>query len=165
MPTVPRVWVRRFWIRSTPFDLMLRYGFIPEAQLEGRVSIVMADPTDILKLDEIETQLEELLAETRRAAAEEGAEVILTGILPTLAALMKSAKECEKELTAKVIWSLAFVEDNRHVIMNESALAVVEGKPLVNSVNGEEASLQSVLPLVKERGAAVIGLTMAGVIQ
>ncbi len=40
--------------RTTPFDLMLRYGFIPEAQLEGRVSIVMADPTDIRKLDEIE---------------------------------------------------------------------------------------------------------------
>jgi 5-methyltetrahydrofolate--homocysteine methyltransferase len=41
-----------------------------------------------------------------------------------------------------------------------AALAVVPGKPLVNSVTGEEASLQAVLPLVKERGAAVIGLTM-----
>ncbi len=41
-----------------------------------------------------------------------------------------------------------------------AALVVVEGKPLVNSVNGEEASLKSVLPLVKDRGAAVIGLTM-----
>ncbi len=43
--------------RTTPFDLMLRYGFIPEAQLEGRVSIVMADPTDIRRLDEIELLL------------------------------------------------------------------------------------------------------------
>jgi 5-methyltetrahydrofolate--homocysteine methyltransferase len=41
-----------------------------------------------------------------------------------------------------------------------AALAVAPGKPLVNSVNGEEASLQSVLPIVKDRGAAVIGLTM-----
>lgn len=41
-----------------------------------------------------------------------------------------------------------------------AALKVVPGKPLVNSVNGEEASLRSVLPLVKDRGAAVIGLTM-----
>jgi 5-methyltetrahydrofolate--homocysteine methyltransferase len=41
-----------------------------------------------------------------------------------------------------------------------AALAVAPGKPLVNSVNGEESSLKSVLPLVKERGAAVIGLTM-----
>lgn len=35
-----------------------------------------------------------------------------------------------------------------------------EGKPIVNSVNGEEKSLSRVLPLVKEYGAAVIGLTM-----
>ena len=41
-----------------------------------------------------------------------------------------------------------------------AALAVVPGKPLVNSVNGEEASLKAVLPVVKEHGAAVIGLTM-----
>jgi 5-methyltetrahydrofolate--homocysteine methyltransferase len=41
-----------------------------------------------------------------------------------------------------------------------SALAIYEGKALVNSVNGEEHSLGSVLPLVKEYGAAVIGLCM-----
>jgi 5-methyltetrahydrofolate--homocysteine methyltransferase len=41
-----------------------------------------------------------------------------------------------------------------------AALKVVPGKPLVNSVNGEERSLSSVLPLVAERGAAVIGLVM-----
>jgi 5-methyltetrahydrofolate--homocysteine methyltransferase len=41
-----------------------------------------------------------------------------------------------------------------------AALAIIPGKPLVNSVNGEERSLQAVLPMVKEFGAAVIGLTM-----
>jgi 5-methyltetrahydrofolate--homocysteine methyltransferase len=41
-----------------------------------------------------------------------------------------------------------------------AALAVMPGKPLVNSVNGEEASLAAVLPIVREFGAAVIGLTM-----
>jgi len=41
-----------------------------------------------------------------------------------------------------------------------AALGVVPGKPLVNSVNGEEASLEAVLPVVKEFGAAVIALTM-----
>ena len=41
-----------------------------------------------------------------------------------------------------------------------AALAVLPGKPLVNSVNGEEKSLEAVLPVVKEYGAAVIGLTM-----
>jgi len=41
-----------------------------------------------------------------------------------------------------------------------AALEVYPGKALINSVNGEEASLKRVLPLVKEFGAAVIGLTM-----
>jgi 5-methyltetrahydrofolate--homocysteine methyltransferase len=42
----------------------------------------------------------------------------------------------------------------------EAALSIYEGKALVNSVNGEEKSLKSVLPLVKEYDAAVIGLCM-----
>ncbi len=42
----------------------------------------------------------------------------------------------------------------------EAALEVYQGKPLVNSVNGEEKNLERVLPLVAEYGAAVIGLTM-----
>ncbi len=41
-----------------------------------------------------------------------------------------------------------------------AALELYEGKALVNSVNGEERSLEAVLPLVKEHGAAVIGLCM-----
>jgi 5-methyltetrahydrofolate--homocysteine methyltransferase len=42
----------------------------------------------------------------------------------------------------------------------EAGLKAAPGKPLINSVNGEEKQLASVLPLVKERGAAVIGLTI-----
>ncbi len=41
-----------------------------------------------------------------------------------------------------------------------SGLAAYNGKALVNSVSGEESKLESVLPLVKEHGAAVIGLTL-----
>lgn len=40
----------------------------------------------------------------------------------------------------------------------EAALKIYKGKPLINSVTGEEHSLAKVLPLVKEYGAAVIGL-------
>ncbi|MGW8265297.1 MAG: dihydropteroate synthase [Longimicrobiales bacterium] len=39
-------------------------------------------------------------------------------------------------------------------------LEVYQGKALVNSVNGEEHRLETVLPLVKKHGAAVIGLAM-----
>jgi 5-methyltetrahydrofolate--homocysteine methyltransferase len=41
-----------------------------------------------------------------------------------------------------------------------AALQVYQGKPLVNSVNGEEKNLSRVLPLVADYGAAVIGLCM-----
>jgi 5-methyltetrahydrofolate--homocysteine methyltransferase len=41
-----------------------------------------------------------------------------------------------------------------------AGLQAYEGKALVNSVTGEERSLLDTLPLVKEFGAAVIGLTM-----
>lgn len=40
----------------------------------------------------------------------------------------------------------------------EAALKVYKGKPLINSVTGEDHSLADVLPLVKKYGAAVIGL-------
>jgi 5-methyltetrahydrofolate--homocysteine methyltransferase len=40
------------------------------------------------------------------------------------------------------------------------ALRVYNGKAIVNSVTGEEDALNAILPLVKEYGAAVIGLTI-----
>jgi 5-methyltetrahydrofolate--homocysteine methyltransferase len=42
----------------------------------------------------------------------------------------------------------------------EAALKVIVGKCLINSVNGEEKSMHAILPIAKEYGAAVIGLTM-----
>ena len=42
----------------------------------------------------------------------------------------------------------------------KEALKVYRGKPIVNSVTGEENSLNEILPLVKEYGTAVIGLTI-----
>jgi len=42
----------------------------------------------------------------------------------------------------------------------EAALRVYKGKPLVNSVNGEREKLSTILPVIKEYGAAVIGLTL-----
>lgn len=42
----------------------------------------------------------------------------------------------------------------------EAALRIYNGKAIVNSVNGEEAVMEKILPLVKKYGAAVIGLTL-----
>ncbi len=41
----------------------------------------------------------------------------------------------------------------------EAGLAVYQGKALVNSVTGEEESLERVLPLVKKHGAAVVAIS------
>jgi 5-methyltetrahydrofolate--homocysteine methyltransferase len=50
--------------------------------------------------------------------------------------------------------------DTANVNALEAALKVYSGKALVNSVNGEEEKLETVLPLIKQYNAAVIGLTM-----
>lgn len=42
----------------------------------------------------------------------------------------------------------------------EAALKICPGKPIVNSVTGQVASLEAVLPLIKEYGVAVIALTI-----
>ncbi len=42
----------------------------------------------------------------------------------------------------------------------EAGLRVYNGKAIVNSVNGEDESLDAILPLVKKYGAAVVGLTL-----
>jgi 5-methyltetrahydrofolate--homocysteine methyltransferase len=63
------------------------------------------------------------------------------------------------EMLASVV-DVPFCLDSANPDVLAAGLATAPGKPLVNSVSGEEHKLEAVLPLVKERGAAVIGLTM-----
>jgi 5-methyltetrahydrofolate--homocysteine methyltransferase len=49
--------------------------------------------------------------------------------------------------------------DSSIVAALEAGLAVYKGKPLVNSVTGEEERLESVLPLVRKYGAAVVAIS------
>ncbi|MBQ8687800.1 MAG: homocysteine S-methyltransferase family protein [Ruminococcus sp.] len=72
----------------------------------------------------------------------------------------------EKDMMVRTVKALQSVEDvplqldstNPEVL--EAALRIYNGKPIVNSVNGEEESLRTILPLVKKYGAAVVGLTL-----
>lgn len=50
--------------------------------------------------------------------------------------------------------------DSGKIEILAAGLQAAAGKPLVNSVNAEENQLANILPLVKDRGAAVIGLTI-----
>ena len=43
--------------REIPLDLMIRYQFLPEHREDDRISVVVGDPTDVLKLDELELLL------------------------------------------------------------------------------------------------------------
>jgi 5-methyltetrahydrofolate--homocysteine methyltransferase len=70
----------------------------------------------------------------------------------------------ESELLAKMLKlvqetaDVPICIDSSVVEALEAGLDVYEGKPLVNSVTGEDDRLEEILPLVARRGAAVIGL-------
>lgn len=49
--------------------------------------------------------------------------------------------------------------DSSIIAALEAGLAVYQGKPLVNSVTGEDESLEKVLPLVAKHGAAVVAIS------
>lgn len=72
----------------------------------------------------------------------------------------------EKEMMVKVLKSIQGIVDVPLQIDStvpevlEAALRVYNGKPLVNSVNGEDEILHKILPLVKKYGGAVLGLTL-----
>jgi len=50
--------------------------------------------------------------------------------------------------------------DSKDIDALNSALSIYKGKPIINSVTGEEKSLNTVLRIVKDYNAAVIGLTI-----
>ena len=66
--------------------------------------------------------------------------------------------EVIKELQGVLDVPLQIDSSNAQVI--EAGLRIYNGKPIVNSVNGETAVLDKILPLVKKYGAAVVGLTL-----
>lgn len=72
----------------------------------------------------------------------------------------------EKKMMVRVLKSIQSVcdaplqIDSTRPEVLEAGLRSYNGKPIVNSVNGEEKSLSAVLPLVKKYGASVVGLTL-----
>jgi 5-methyltetrahydrofolate--homocysteine methyltransferase len=72
----------------------------------------------------------------------------------------------EREMLARVVAGLQGVTDAPLQIDTadpaaaERALRLYNGKPLLNSVSGKKESLETMLPLVKKYGAAVVALTL-----
>ena len=71
------------------------------------------------------------------------------------AALMS---QCVQAIISKVDIPLCIDSSDPAVL--EAGLKAAPGKPLVNSVNAEPQQLNKILPVVKDRGAALIGLTI-----
>lgn len=63
-----------------------------------------------------------------------------------------------KELQA--ITDLPLQLDSSNPMALERAARIYNGKPLINSVNGKKESLETILPIVKKYGTAVLGLTL-----
>ena len=72
----------------------------------------------------------------------------------------------EREMMVEVVKELQTIVDTPLQIDSsdpkviEAALRVYNGKALVNSVNGEDKVLDSILPIAKKYGASVVGLCM-----
>lgn len=58
----------------------------------------------------------------------------------------------------QAVCTLPLMLDSSSVPALEKALRIYNGKPVVNSVNGKQEVLDSLLPVVKKYGAAVVGL-------
>ncbi|MBQ9862210.1 MAG: homocysteine S-methyltransferase family protein, partial [Clostridia bacterium] len=60
----------------------------------------------------------------------------------------------------QAILDLPLQIDTADATAMEAALRRVNGKPLINSVNGKEESMRAIFPLVKQYGGVVIALTL-----
>ncbi len=108
--------------------------------------------SEALKAGALETISQEALAQT-----EAGADVIDVNVSVIGVDEVTMLPQAVQAVMDAVDVPLCFDSPTPKAL--EAALKVYKGKPLINSVSGEKRSLEQVLPLVKEYGAAVIGLT------
>lgn len=91
------------------------------------------------------------------AQVEAGAQMLDVNAGIPLADEPKILADCIKLVQETVDVPLSI--DSSIVAALEAGLAVYKGKPLVNSVTGEEERLETVLPLVKKYNAAVVAIS------
>ncbi len=105
----------------------------------------------------------EIVRMEAEAQVEAGADVLDVNVgaagVDEVGLLPKAVRLVMETVEVPVSIDTANAEALRAALAVHKELAA-EGKPLVNSVNGEEANLKRVLPLVAEYKTAVIGLCM-----
>ncbi|WP_061316314.1 homocysteine S-methyltransferase family protein [Clostridium botulinum] len=108
---------------------------------------------EALRNNDIDYILKEAIAQV-----ESGADILDVNVgLPEIDE-EETMKKVIREIQSIIDTPLQIDSNNPKVI--EKALRVYNGKAIVNSVNGEEEVLDSVLPLIKKYGAAVVALTL-----
>ena len=83
--------------RATPLDWMLRFEFIPEKEEDGVLAVVMADPSDVVKRDE----LEHLLKKPLRVKV--GSRAALQDILQKSESTQRVLEEATEEFRMQVV--------------------------------------------------------------
>jgi 5-methyltetrahydrofolate--homocysteine methyltransferase len=130
-------------------------------QTEGPIVVIgeKINPTGHKRLaEELQAGRFDYVSELAAAQVAAGADVLDLNIcVPGLDEVALLA-EVVKVVSSEVNVPLCIDSANPKAIA--AALAMAPGKPLVNSVSGQGTLLQEMLPIIKESGAAVIGLTM-----
>jgi len=128
---------------------------------EGRPTVLIGErinPSGRKKLSEaLKAGQLEIIGSEAKAQVEAGADIIDVNVgafgVDEVDVLPKAVKIAMKAVDAP----LCIDSSNPDALV--AALKVYKGKPLVNSVSGEEHSLTRILPVIKEYGAAVVSLT------
>ncbi len=72
----------------------------------------------------------------------------------------ESAILCEAVASLQSVCDLPLQLDSSDFSALEKAIRIYNGKPMINSVNGDEESMNKIFPLVKKYGGVVIALTL-----
>lgn len=72
----------------------------------------------------------------------------------------ESAILCEAVSSLQSVCDLPLQLDSSNFTALENAIRIYNGKPIINSVNGDEESMEKIFPLVKKYGGVVIALTL-----
>ncbi len=83
--------------RSIPLEWMLRFEFVPERREDGTLSVVMADPSDVVKRDELEALLK------ARLKVKVGSRAALQDILQKSESTQRVLEEATEEFRMQVV--------------------------------------------------------------
>ncbi|MBK9064171.1 MAG: type II/IV secretion system protein [Acidobacteria bacterium] len=83
--------------RSIPLEWMLRFEFVPEHRENGTLSVVMADPSDVVKRDELEALLK------ARLKVKVGSRAALQDILQKSESTQRVLEEATEEFRMQVV--------------------------------------------------------------